>query len=639
MCLLFCTEPAEEGGGAEVREISFKVQAPATPPQTPPALQDCHPSTPPPDSPGGASLLDLYNRSSPSQRSRESSAEPEPEADPEAASQHGGHVDDDEDDDEQLTPRPSVSTKQLRFTAEPEEIEDRQITPPSRQSSLKLHSGAVATSLRRQQQQQPAQQLQAAFVPLSQPATSAERHPFSPGLRSTRSVPSLRAMSPPSTYPSPSAGPQAGMQHNWMTHGAGLRGRESVSTMATNTTTTTTDAEGHSERSTPQSMHFPAVPPLHLTDRKLPSSRRTMESDRSPVVETKRGAFEMMMPAANDSAQTLDPNQRVSLWSDTTSLDVPVPSTTTTTSRAAARSRASRRASAEAEAATLHREKEAVWLHLFKKYDHAERAPASKVLKHCKTGIPSSVRFKAWVFLSHADIQPDRVHNLLSLPETSPSEHAMIEDDLVRVYAQHPLFRTKATAPKHDVALIMHGLSQQKPGQYRTSLVYLVNGVLQFATPEQAFCLISTIVGAKLPLLYGPQASSGSLVYILRELLRKQDAQLLARFQEDDGGLGQLITLWLAPLFLNGVLPAESALRVLDIALCEGERFLFSVAFAMLDLMRDLLLDKSLSLRRLLEKPPEDLVEPTMLFNTAFTVKIKTSSVEKLARQSFQHRA
>lgn len=348
------------------------------------------------------------------------------------------------------------------------------------------------------------------------------------------------------------------------------------------------------------------------------------------MVSTKRGDFEMMMPAANRSSGTLDPKERSSLWSDTSSIFE---------GRRSSSSRPRRKSSADLEAVHLHREKEGAWVSIFGKWSSARDAPTNKLLKHAKRGIPSSVRFRAWVFLTDGTVQSDAFNALLDRPEELPSEHTCIENDLMRYCTSSPLFEAEDNPSREDIALLLHAYSQQAPGSYKPSLIYLARACLLHAPPEPAFALLSTVVNERLPLLYGKKASSLEMSFILRELLRKHDVQMLARLQEEEGGMAQITQLWLAPLFLNGVIPTEVAMRVLDIVLVEGEaeRFLIQVALALLGLCRDTVMDRSKQLRLVLQKPTQHLISSEALLSSALAIKIKSSRIDKLARQAAKH--
>lgn len=413
------------------------------------------------------------------------------------------------------------------------------------------------------------------------------------------------------------------------------RVRDSRSTANSVATSNTENDTQSVTSSIPHSLQFSPTPPSRVHQQ--PATRTTTPAAPPPVVETEPSVFLTTNNPPGVSKQDEMPvprpdhDLRLLLQSNAAAVDVlgavpprePQP-------------RMPRGAVAEAEAVRLHREKEVIWIQLFRKYSSARTAPKSKMLRNCKAGIPSSVRFKAWTFLTGAEVDVNQVHHLVSLPDSSPEESLRIDRDLAMLYTQHPLFKSNSAASKRDLVLVMHGLSQLQPGQYRPNLVFLANGLLQFSTAEQAFCLCS-VVGERWPLLYGPFSKATSLIYIVQELLRKHDTRLLQRFQEDEGGVAQLISLWLGPLFLSGVLPTESALRVLDVALYKGEKFLFAVMLALLDLMRGILLDKSVPLRCHLQRPPDRVTDPNTLLNAAFNVKIKSSTVEKLTRRSLQH--
>jgi hypothetical protein len=98
-------------------------------------------------------------------------------------------------------------------------------------------------------------------------------------------------------------------------------------------------------------------------------------------------------------------------------------------------------------------------------------------------------------------------------------------------------------------------------------------------------------------------------------------------------------TTW-GPLYvrsiLAGILPTESALRLLDLICLEGTLMLSRGCLAVFDLIQDSLLAEGTDVRRLLGRPGPDLLDPVSFIPTLFTIKVKESALKKFTKQGLK---
>jgi len=127
---------------------------------------------------------------------------------------------------------------------------------------------------------------------------------------------------------------------------------------------------------------------------------------------------------------------------------------------------------------------------------------------------------------------------------------------------------------------------------YCQSMNFIVAVLLLIVDEESAFWCLTAVVERLLPGHFTSRMVM-SLVDqgVLRNLLRKQDPELMAHFEHLQVATSLVTTQWLLTLFVGSAMPLSALLRLWDCVFYEGDAsFLFRAAAALLLRQRDALL-------------------------------------------------
>ncbi|XP_001371043.3 TBC1 domain family member 10B [Monodelphis domestica] len=232
------------------------------------------------------------------------------------------------------------------------------------------------------------------------------------------------------------------------------------------------------------------------------------------------------------------------------------------------------------------RQRELKWLDMFSNWDKWLSRRFQKVKLRCRKGIPSSLRAKAWQFLSNSkellDQNPGKFEELERAPG-DPKWLDVIEKDLHRQFPFHEMFAARGGHGQQDLYRILKAYTIYRPDEGYCQAQAPVAAVLLMHMPaEQAFWCLVQICDKYLPGYYSAGLEAIQLDgEIFFALLRRASplAHRHLRRQRIDPVL--YMTEWFMCIFAR-TLPWASVLRVWDMFFCEGVKIIFRVALVLL---------------------------------------------------------
>ncbi|KAM5228303.1 TBC1 domain family member 10B [Ctenodactylus gundi] len=232
------------------------------------------------------------------------------------------------------------------------------------------------------------------------------------------------------------------------------------------------------------------------------------------------------------------------------------------------------------------RQRELKWLEMFNNWDKWLSRRFQKVKLRCRKGIPSSLRAKAWQYLSNSkellEKNPGKFEELERAPG-DPKWLDVIEKDLHRQFPFHEMFAARGGHGQQDLYRILKAYTIYRPDEGYCQAQAPVAAVLLMHMPaEQAFWCLVQICDKYLPGYYSAGLEAIQLDgEIFFALLRRASplAHRHLRRQRIDPVL--YMTEWFMCIFAR-TLPWASVLRVWDMFFCEGVKIIFRVALVLL---------------------------------------------------------
>uniref|UniRef100_A0A8D0PGW7 TBC1 domain family member 10B n=1 Tax=Sus scrofa TaxID=9823 RepID=A0A8D0PGW7_PIG len=232
------------------------------------------------------------------------------------------------------------------------------------------------------------------------------------------------------------------------------------------------------------------------------------------------------------------------------------------------------------------RQRELKWLEMFSHWDKWLSRRFQKVKLRCRKGIPSSLRAKAWQYLSNSkellEQNPGKFEELERAPG-DPKWLDVIEKDLHRQFPFHEMFAARGGHGQQDLYRILKAYTIYRPDEGYCQAQAPVAAVLLMHMPaEQAFWCLVQICDKYLPGYYSAGLEAIQLDgEIFFGLLRRASplAHRHLRRQRIDPVL--YMTEWFMCIFAR-TLPWASVLRVWDMFFCEGVKIIFRVALVLL---------------------------------------------------------
>ena len=272
------------------------------------------------------------------------------------------------------------------------------------------------------------------------------------------------------------------------------------------------------------------------------------------------------------------------------------------------------------EGAEAHRARESKWIAMM-----SQSRKNKKVRKLIAEGVPSSVRYPVWSFLTDAKAKcvPGVYEQLCSRGRVGCSE--VMERDIQRCFTDQPHLMGK----KGPVQTVLQAYLTMVPDvSYSMALTLIAGQLLLLAPEEDAFWILVSLMDTHLRSFFSPasnQLDVDAMLFI--EALESNDRDLVKRLPGPD--LHTVCTAWFTTVFVD-VLPPEYVLRVWDYFLYDGIPFLFRVGLALILAARPRLANGA-DMKETLTHPSMSWLPPSpdALCAMALGVKMKDEDLAK----------
>lgn len=234
----------------------------------------------------------------------------------------------------------------------------------------------------------------------------------------------------------------------------------------------------------------------------------------------------------------------------------------------------------------IARQRELKWLDMFGNWDKWLIRRFQKVKLRCRKGIPSSLRAKAWQFLSNShDLlmkNPGKFEEM-ERQQGDPKWLDVIEKDLHRQFPFHEMFAARGGHGQQDLYRILKAYTVYRPEEGYCQAQAPVAAVLLMHMPaEQAFWCLVQICDKYLPGYYSAGLEAiqldGEIFFALLRRICPMAYRHLKKFKIDPI---LYMTEWFMCIF-SRTLPWASVLRVWDMFFCEGVKIVFRVGLVLL---------------------------------------------------------
>ncbi|XP_040211757.1 TBC1 domain family member 10B-like isoform X3 [Rana temporaria] len=234
----------------------------------------------------------------------------------------------------------------------------------------------------------------------------------------------------------------------------------------------------------------------------------------------------------------------------------------------------------------IARQRELKWLDMFNHWDKWLIRRFQKVKLRCRKGIPSSLRARAWQYLSNSHYllskNPGKFEELERHPG-DPKWLDVIEKDLHRQFPFHEMFAARGGHGQQDLYRILKAYTVYRPEEGYCQAQAPVAAVLLMHMPaEQAFWCLVQICDKYLPGYYSAGLEAiqldGEIFFALLRRVCPMAYRHLKKFKIDPI---LYMTEWFMCIF-SRTLPWSSVLRVWDMFFCEGVKIVFRVGLVLL---------------------------------------------------------
>ncbi|KAI9015789.1 rab-GTPase-TBC domain-containing protein [Phycomyces nitens] len=288
------------------------------------------------------------------------------------------------------------------------------------------------------------------------------------------------------------------------------------------------------------------------------------------------------------------------------------------------------RSDISAKSMKAYREREAKWLSIVGKLDAGTAKKDAKLKKLVRSGIPGSVRARAWQFLAGSmDYKKKGYYE--SLGKRKPTEiYSVIERDIARCYPDHSQFNDANGQGQLDLRNILKAYSQHNPQVgYCQGMGRLAGCMLMHMPAEDTFYLMVATLDRYMNGYFTPTLSQLRIdAYIIGQLLHDHLPKLAQHLEANDIMPIMYIAQWFLTAFTMA-LPWQSVLRVWDV--------FYRISLAILEISKDHLLNScptNSELLAFLLHIPHKYLGPDLLLDTAFRIKLSKTDIKKYAKKA-----
>ncbi|ORX35590.1 rab-GTPase-TBC domain-domain-containing protein [Kockovaella imperatae] len=276
-----------------------------------------------------------------------------------------------------------------------------------------------------------------------------------------------------------------------------------------------------------------------------------------------------------------------------------------------------------------HRAAEARWLAVIGS-TVPSGGPSKKVKKYVSEGgVPGSLRGKVWSWFLNA-LSTGMYDKMVSEGRRTSSDQ-QIERDIARIWSDHSLFCNSSLPGFVDLQSVLRAHLAASGSTYSTPMCHLAGTMLIHSVAEDAFSLLGGLMENVLREYYSTGINIDAGVFDV--VLRGSEKDLAAMFKQVGLKSGEFLETWYKQLFIR-CLPWPTALRVIDVVVAEGPRFLLIASLTILTLSRDRLLalphTKSAILEYLEHLPQDSLLLPENFMKATERVKFKDDDWKRL---------
>ncbi|KAI9253946.1 rab-GTPase-TBC domain-containing protein [Phascolomyces articulosus] len=285
-----------------------------------------------------------------------------------------------------------------------------------------------------------------------------------------------------------------------------------------------------------------------------------------------------------------------------------------------------------------YREQENKWIHTLGKSDPASIKKDAKFKKMARSGIPASVRARVWQFLAGSDTYKKKgLYQSLCQRQRSKI-FDVIDRDIPRCYPDHSQFTDETGQGQRDLGDILKAYSH-----YNTQLEYcqgmgrLAGCMLMHMPVEDAFWLLVATIDRYMNGYFTPSLSQIRIdAYIIGELLKDHQPKLAQHLENNDIQPIMYIAQWFMTAFTL-TLPWSSVLRVWDVFYFEGVKVFYRISLAILELVKDHLLNEcptNSEILTFLLHIPHEYLAPDALLDVAFRIKLSKTDIRRYAKKA-----
>ncbi|KNC97518.1 uncharacterized protein SPPG_09430 [Spizellomyces punctatus DAOM BR117] len=281
--------------------------------------------------------------------------------------------------------------------------------------------------------------------------------------------------------------------------------------------------------------------------------------------------------------------------------------------------------------------KEQQWLDLLSHWDKQFAKKRSKIKKLGRSGIPESLRAKAWTALAGSDkLKEPGIYERLLAEGNSPL-FEVIERDISRCFPEHSMFAEEGGEGQTNLRNVLRAYAVYNPEiGYCQGMGMLAGMMLMHMPPEESFWLLVSTLEKHLKNFFTPvllQLRMDAAVFEV--LLHKTSKRLAVHLDKQEVPPLMYITQWFLTLYTT-TLPWDTVLRVWDMLYCEGVKPLFRIGLAILRVNRDTLLKQcptNAEILSLLLHLPRDKLEADHLVEASLRVKIRRADIDHLRKR------